>query len=96
MQCVACFSILKAKELCRKIVFAELEAATSVILSAAIAYEKKLSSVVEEDCDDSLLRKRFLSATTSRTMWKQELPKQKVTRRHSSPAWVCMLAHFFI
>lgn len=50
--------------------------------------DQQLDSVIEEDGDESLLRKRFLSASSSKDVWNSDLSKQKVTRRHSSPGWV--------
>nr|CAB3229404.1 negative regulator of the PHO system [Phallusia mammillata] len=49
----------------------------------------QLSSVMEgEIIDESLLRKRFLSATTSDAWPHEKLNKhEKLSRRHSSPVW---------
>ncbi|XP_076822270.1 uncharacterized protein LOC143468769 [Clavelina lepadiformis] len=57
---------------------------------------KQLSSVQEEDADDGVLRKRFLSATSSADKWKKETlsTREKVSRRHSSPVWTCDLSPY--
>nr|XP_002131308.1 negative regulator of the PHO system [Ciona intestinalis] len=48
---------------------------------------QRLPSLSEEEIDDSVLRKRFLSATTSSDVWNQSTNHEKIARRHSSPAW---------